>query len=115
MKKLSKEDEAFFDNLELFADVVSDDSYHYAEILMDYHLKLKELRKMKNKEMFIQSLEVLFWSWGSDTPEEVYWGANKQLDWYEKEYNVSLGIRFERNQETFETNYEDVIKAIRNA
>jgi hypothetical protein len=70
---------------------------------------------MKNKEMFIQSLEVLFWSWGSDTPEEVYWGANKLLDWYEEEFNVSLGIRFERNQETFETNYEDVIKAIRNA
>ena len=49
MKKLCKEDEVFFDNLELFADVISDDSYHYAEILRDYHIKLKELLALTMK------------------------------------------------------------------
>ena len=70
---------------------------------------------MKNKEAFIESLSTLFFSWGSDTPEEVFWGANELLDWFEKEYGVSLGIRFERDDQTFDTNYEDVIKSIRNS
>lgn len=47
MKKLSKEDEYLFDNLDKFADIVSYDSYYYAEILKAYHLKLKELGYIK--------------------------------------------------------------------
>lgn len=48
MIQISKETEdSFFDNLELFADVICDDSYHYATILKAYHEKLKELGEIK--------------------------------------------------------------------
>ena len=63
---------------------------------------------MKYKEMFIKSLNCLFFSWGGDTPHEVIWGANDLLDWYEKEYNVSLEIRFN------EENFDEVIEVINN-
>jgi len=66
---------------------------------------------MKNKSDFIKALSTLFYSWGSDAPAEVIWGANELLDWYEKEYNVTLGIRFEEDSEDGD-NYEDVIQAI---
>lgn len=72
-------------------------------------------RIVNQKEMLIKSLGTLFHSWGSDTPNEVYWGANELLDWYEKEFYISLGIRFERDDQTFDTNYDDVIEAIRNS
>lgn len=72
-------------------------------------------RIVNQKEMLVKSLGTLFYSWGSDTPDEVFWGANELLDWYEKEFNLSLGIRFERDYQTFDTNYEDVIEAIRNS
>lgn len=69
---------------------------------------------MKNKEAFINSLSTLFFSWGSDTPSEVMWGANDILDWFEAEYSVKLGIRFEESQTTCGCdNYDDVIDAIR--
>jgi hypothetical protein len=64
---------------------------------------------MKQKELFISALGTLFWSWGSEPPAEVYWGANELLDWYEAEYNVILGIRFNEEEE----NYEDVIETLR--
>lgn len=64
------------------------------------------------KEMLVNSLSTLFFSWGGETPDEVFWGANELLDWYEKEFNISLGIRFERDEETFEINYNDVINQI---
>ena len=64
---------------------------------------------VKEKEMLEKALDTLFFSWGSDAPEEVYWGANELLDWFEKEFDVSLGIRFD--EETF--NYDDVIEAIK--
>ena len=66
---------------------------------------------MKEKELFIKALTGLFNDWGMDTPPEVYWGTNDLLDWYEKEYNVLLGIRF--NEEEY--NFDDVIQAIRNS
>ncbi len=70
---------------------------------------------VSQKDMLIKSLGTLFFSWGSDTPEEVFWGANELLDWYEKEFNLSLGIRFGRDEITWDTNYEDVIEAIKNS
>jgi hypothetical protein len=72
-------------------------------------------RIVNQKEMLIKSLGTLFHSWGSDTPDEVYWGANELLDWYEKEFNLQLNIRFERDEQTWDTNYEDVIESIRNS
>ena len=72
-------------------------------------------RIVNQKEMLVESLGTLFFSWGGDTPDEVFWGANELLDWYEKEFNLSLGIRFERDEQTFDTNYGDVIEAIRNS
>lgn len=64
---------------------------------------------MKQKELFIKALEALIDSWGSDAPWEVVWGCNELLDWYEAEYNVSLGIRFSEN----EFNLNEVIEAIK--
>jgi hypothetical protein len=66
---------------------------------------------MKNKKEFIKALGTLFFSWGSDTPDEVYWGCNELLDWYEKEFNVQLNIRFERDDD-YNSTYEEVIQAI---
>jgi hypothetical protein len=64
-----------------------------------------------HKEMLISALGTLFWSWGGDTPPEVYWGANDLLEWYEAEFDLELGIRFDEEQ----INYDDVIEAIRNS
>ena len=66
---------------------------------------------MKNnyKEEFINSLQTLFFSWGSDAPVEVYWGCNELLDWYEKQFNVTLDVRFD------DENIESVFDAIRNS
>lgn len=66
---------------------------------------------MNNKELFIKAIGTLFFSWGSDTPPEVYWGCNEILDWYEKEYEVTLNIRFDENID----NYDEVIECIRNS
>lgn len=33
-------------------------------------------RIVNQKEMLVKSLGTLFFSWGSDTPDEVFWGAN---------------------------------------
>jgi hypothetical protein len=65
---------------------------------------------MRNKELFINALSTLFFSWGSDTPAEVFWGCNELLDWYEKEYNVTLGIRFDEEN----NNFDEVINVIEN-
>ncbi len=69
-------------------------------------------RIVNKKEKLIKALGTLFFSWGSDTPDEVFWGANELLDWYESEFGIILNIRFERDVSTFETNYDDVIEAI---
>jgi hypothetical protein len=71
-------------------------------------------KTVNQKEMLIKALSTLFYSWGSDTPPEVYWGANELLDWYEKEFDLELGIRFISDEITFVNNYEEVIEAIRN-
>lgn len=65
---------------------------------------------MKNKDKFIKSISTLFHTWGGDTPSEVFWGCNDLLEWYEQEYNVVLGVRFDEEN----PNYEEVIQAIKN-
>lgn len=71
-------------------------------------------KTIDHKEQFIKALSTLFFSWGWDTPEEVYWGANELLDWYEQEFDIKLNIRFEINPTTFEPNYTKVIETIQN-
>ncbi len=68
-------------------------------------------KKMKEENFFIKALDCLFYSWGGETPPEVFWGCNDLLDWFEQEYDVKLNIRFEDKSPS---NYDDVIKAIRN-
>jgi len=63
-----------------------------------------------NKQKFIDAIQTLFHSWGGDTPPEVYWGCNELLDWYEIEFGVTLGVRFDEENE----NYEEVIESIKN-
>lgn len=67
---------------------------------------------MKEKELFIAALLTLFYSWGGEPPPEVCWGGNELLDWYEKEYDVKLGIRFKEDEDG--QLFEDVCEAIRN-
>jgi len=66
---------------------------------------------MKQKDLFINALTGLFTYWGSNTPPEVFWGCNDLLLWYEKEYNVSLGIRFDEEKD----NFQEVIEVIKNS
>jgi hypothetical protein len=67
---------------------------------------------MRERELFIKALDCLFWSFGSEPPAEVIWGANDLLIWFETEYVVSLCQRFE--EENIGESYEKVIEAIRN-
>ena len=71
--------------------------------------KFNENNTNTNKQKFVDALETLFHSWGSDTPPEVFWGCNELLDWYELEFNVNLGIRFDEENPD---NFDDVIDAI---
>lgn len=64
---------------------------------------------MKKKEKFLNAIEGLFNYWGSDAPPEAYWVGNDLLEWYEKEFDVELNIRF--NEES--QNFEDVIEQIK--
>lgn len=41
--ELSKEDVEFMSDLNLYADVITDDSYYYAKVLLSYHKRLLEL------------------------------------------------------------------------
>lgn len=69
---------------------------------------------MNEKELFINAIETLYDSWGSDTPSEVVWGINKLLEWYESEYDVELNV--ELNEPLYyEENIEEVIEVIRNS
>ena len=68
---------------------------------------------MKEKELFINALNTLFWSWGGDPYAEVIWAGNDLLNWYEKEYNIKLNIRFDEENETY--NFNEVIEAIKNS
>jgi len=54
----------------------------------------------------------MFWSWGSEPKDEVLWAANELLEWIEKEFNVELNIRFERNEKTYEINFQEVISVM---
>jgi hypothetical protein len=58
MEILNKEYEEDFDNLELFADIISNDSYYFAGILKGYHLKLKELGVIQTK-MTLKEFDVI--------------------------------------------------------
>lgn len=71
---------------------------------------------MINKELFIEALSTLFFSWSSDAPAEATWAGNNLLEWYEKEYNVSLGVRFSEcyDEDKPNCNYDQVIEAIMN-
>lgn len=69
---------------------------------------------MKHNELLLKALLTLFYSWGGDTPTEVYWGANELLVWFEAEFEVELGIRFEIDPITNESNYDNVIEKIKN-
>jgi len=68
----------------------------------------EEHEKNKHKDLFIESLQTLFFSWGGDTPPEVYWGGNALLDWYEKQFNIKLNIRFDEENQ----NFEEVVQKI---
>jgi hypothetical protein len=63
---------------------------------------------MKQKKLFIEALETLMYSWGGDTPPEAFWGCNKLLDFYEKEYGIKFPERFDEDG----SNAEAIIAAI---
>ena len=45
-----------------------------------------------NKKNLTKALSTLFFGGGGDTPDNVVWGANELLEWYEQEFNVKLNI-----------------------
>ena len=67
---------------------------------------------MKNKKKLIEMFNTMFWSWGGDPQDEVFWAANELLEWIENEFDVKLNIRFERDNDTYDTNFEEVMDAI---
>lgn len=69
---------------------------------------------MKEKELFIKVLNTLFWSFGSEPPAEVIWGANDLLEWVEVEYGVKLKNRFSEDLDTMADDFEAVIEEIEN-
>ena len=69
---------------------------------------------MKEKELFIKALNTLFWSFGSEPPAEVVWGANDLLEWVEVEYGVKLKNRFSEDLDTMGDDFEAVIEEIEN-
>lgn len=68
---------------------------------------------MKNKEGLIKSLSTLFWSFGSEPPAEVIWGANDLIDWIEKEFGVKIENRFSEDPDDMHQDYEAVIEEIK--
>jgi hypothetical protein len=67
---------------------------------------------MKNKELLINALNTLFWSFGSEPPPEVVWGANELLVWIENEYNVKFKNHFTEDPSTLNDDFNKVIKEI---
>lgn len=45
---------------------------------------------MKNTELLSEALSTFFSSWGSDTPQEVYWGTNELVDFLNAEFELKL-------------------------
>ena len=68
---------------------------------------------MKNKEGLINALSTLFWSFGSEPPAEVIWGANDLIDWIEKEFGVKIENRFSAVLDDMDQAYEAVIEEIK--
>lgn len=62
----------------------------------------------------VKALKTLMYSWGGDTPPEAIWTANELLEWYEKEYNVTLNIRFEE-EASLDDDGEDTCDKVRKA
>lgn len=69
---------------------------------------------MRNIDLFINALNTLFWSFGSEPPAEVIWGANDLLVWFESEYGVQLENRFSEDLNTMSDDFDKVIEEIKN-
>ena len=69
---------------------------------------------MRNIELFVNALNTLFWSFGSEPPVEVIWGANDLLVWFEAEYGVQLENRFSEDLNTMSDDFNKVIEEIKN-
>lgn len=67
---------------------------------------------IKNKSLFIRAIGTLFFSGGGDPSPEIFWGVNDLLDWYEKEFNVELNVRFDERMRDDDW-YSKVIDAIK--
>jgi len=49
------------------------------------------------KDLFLNALSTLLFSWGGDTPPEAIWAANDFLDYFEKVNKITLSGRFEED------------------
>ena len=63
---------------------------------------------MKNKEEFIEVLNNLMWSWGSDTPPEAICVANELVEWVEKEFGITIDAEFEEDSDGQEEIFEEL-------
>ncbi len=58
---------------------------------------------MKNKKLFIEALNTLMHSWGSDAPSEAHWTLGELMAWYEAEY----GEPFEKIKEGLDESLQE--------
>ena len=67
---------------------------------------------IKEKQLLLETLDTLMFSWGGDTPPEAIWAGNSLLKWIEKEFNVKINTELEENEESSES-YDKVVLSIK--
>ena len=66
---------------------------------------------MRNKELFLEAISTLLYSWGSDTPPEAFWTLDGLVKFYEAETGHQLNLpEYDEGGEWAEA----VMEAIRN-
>lgn len=63
---------------------------------------------MNNKELLADAITTLAYSWGSDTPPEVFWGLNDLIDFLNAEYHVSIPKMESEDGEAIEKLLNDI-------
>ncbi len=63
---------------------------------------------LANKDLLLASIETLAYSWGSDTPSEVYWGFTGLIEFLNAEYNVNIPPLIGESSEAIAYFIEDV-------
>ena len=55
------------------------------------------MKKIRNNELFYESLTTLLFSWGGDTPPEAVWAFNELIYWADKEFGLDIDMELEED------------------